>query len=212
LNLSLKIQAFISFLNMQIKIAEFITSAANLSQCPVSQYPEFAFFWRSNVGKSSLINGLTQRKNLAKASKIPWKTRLFNFFLINKTWQLVDLPWYGYAKVTDNEKTRWLDTTHEFLLSRKNLKQLFLLIDISVPPQKIDLQMAQTLLEENIPYTLVFTKIDKISQKELNKNLKEFQKIEKETKIPFSKAFFVSNTKGKGRKELLDFIDGFLCL
>lgn len=195
---------------MHISSAEFITSAAKLSQCPESLYPEFAFFWRSNVGKSSLINFLTQRKWLAKCSKIPWKTRLFNFFLINNTWQLVDLPGYGYAKATDTEKSNWIDLAQEFLLSRSRLQQLFLLIDLSIPPQNIDLEMGETLLEEHIPYSIVFTKIDKISQKEKSKNLKEFQKQEIDTWIPFSKAFFVSNTKWKWREQILDFIEQFL--
>ena len=195
---------------MHIKTADFVTSAAKLNQCPPSSYSEFAFFGRSNVGKSSLINFLTQRKNLAKSSKIPWKTKLFNFFLINQTRQLVDLPGYGYAKTTDSEKSLWLDMTHDFLVKRENLKQLFLLIDLSIPPQTIDLEITKTLLEEKIPFSIVFTKIDKVSQKEKAKNLKEFQKIEQERWIPFSKAFFVSNTKGKGREEILDFIESFL--
>ena len=195
---------------MHISSAEFITSAAKLSQCPTTNLPEFAFFWRSNVGKSSLINLLTQRGNLAKCSKIPWKTRLFNFFVINNTRQLVDLPGYGYAKATDTERTSWIDMTQEFLHSRENLKQLFLLIDLSIPPQKIDTEMATLLLEEQIPYSIVFTKIDKSSQKERAKNLKAFQEIEKTIGIPFSKAFFVSNMKGKGREEILTFIE-WLC-
>lgn len=192
---------------MNITSAEFITSAATFNQCPKTSYPEFAFFWRSNVGKSSLINFLTKRKNLAKSSKIPWKTKLINFFLINNNRQLVDLPWYGYAKANDQEKSKWIDTSHTFLTSRETLKHLFLLIDISIPPQEIDIKMGTTLIEEQIPFSIVFTKIDKINQKDLNKNLKVFKQKEEETWIPFSKALFVSNTKGKWREELLNFIE-----
>lgn len=101
--------------------------------------------------------------------------------MINNTWQLVDLPGYGYAKATDTEKSNWIDLAQEFLLSRSRLQQLFLLIDLSIPPQNIDLEMGETLLEEHIPYSIVFTKIDKISQKEKSKNLKEFQKQEIDT-------------------------------
>lgn len=146
---------------MHIISAEFITSAAKLSQCPEAQYSEFAFFGRSNVGKSSLINMLTQRKELAKFSNKPGKTRLFNFFLINNAWMLVDLPGYGYAKASDREKTQWLDLTQEFLMKRNALKKIFLLIDASIPPQKIDLAMIESFVEENIDFALVFTKNDK---------------------------------------------------
>lgn len=119
---------------MKITSAEFIKSVADIKQCPDLNLPEFAFFWRSNVWKSSLINMLTQRKDLAKCSKIPWKTRLFNFFVINKSRVIVDLPWYWYAKAWNQEKKQWLDLAQDFLSNRKSLKKTFLLIDGSIPP------------------------------------------------------------------------------
>ena len=192
---------------MPIKSAQFITSAAKLSQCPEEQYPEFAFFWRSNVGKSSLINMLTQRKELAKFSNKPGKTRLFNFFLINENWQLVDLPWYGYAKASVAEKTKWLDLTQEFLLKRTSLKKVFLLIDASIPPQKIDLEMIEAFNAENIDFAIVFTKIDKASQKERSKNLKLFKQALQKISVPTPLLFFVANITWKGRDELLSYIE-----
>jgi GTP-binding protein len=179
---------------MLITSATFITSASKLSQCPPPLYPEFAFFGRSNVGKSSLINMLTQRNTLAKCSITPGKTRLFNFFLINNQRQLVDLPGYGYAKASDKEKTSWLNTTQTFLTKRTSLKKLFLLIDASIPPQKIDKEMLQTLTDERIDFAIIFTKIDKASQKERAKNLKLFkQEMSKITSSP-PPLFFVDNT------------------
>lgn len=192
---------------MKISSAVFVTSAAKLSQCPPPSYPEFAFFGRSNVGKSSLINMLTQRKELAKYSNKPGKTRLFNFFLINDTWQLVDLPGYGYAKASDTEKTKWLDMTQDFLLKRESIKKVFLLIDASIPPQKIDIAMIESFLEENVNFSLVFTKTDKGSQKDRGKYLREFKQILQKLSITPPLLFFVSNTSGKGRDELLSYIE-----
>ena len=191
---------------MLIKSSQFITSAAKLDQCPPPSYPEFVFFGRSNVGKSSLINMLVQRKDLAKASNTPGKTRLFNFFLINEQRQIVDLPGYGYAKASDKEKIQWLNMTQEFMTSRTSLKHIFLLINGSIPPQKIDLEMVQSFIEEKLPFSLVFTKIDKVSQKEFSKNQKLFkQELQKITSTP-PLFFFVTNTTGKGRDKLLSFI------
>ncbi|MDR0607865.1 MAG: ribosome biogenesis GTP-binding protein YihA/YsxC [Candidatus Peribacteria bacterium] len=178
---------------MLITSAQFVTSAATLQQCPPSLFPEFAFFGRSNVGKSSLINMLTQRHNLAKASSSPGKTRLFNFFLINEARYLVDLPGYGYAKASDSEKTTWLDMTQEFLMKREALKKVFLLIDASIPPQRIDIEMIQSFVEEQIDFSIVFTKHDKGTQKDRSTYLKLFkQELQKLTSTP-PPLFFVSN-------------------
>jgi len=200
-----------------ITSAQFITSAAKIEQCPPPLHPEFAFFGRSNVGKSSLINTLTQRKSLAKASNTPWKTRLFNFFLINEQRQIVDLPGYGYAKTNDKEKKSWLDTIQKFLTTRKTLKKVFLLIDGSIPPQKIDLEMIKTLVAEQINFTIIFTKIDKVSQKEKAKNLKEFQnKFHNFSPLIGRNGeaeggmFQISNKTWKGRDELLNYIESLL--
>ena len=195
---------------MKITSAEFIKSVANFDQCPEMNLPEFAFFGRSNVGKSSLINMLTQRKNLAKCSKIPWKTRLFNFFNINNSRVIVDLPGYGYAKVWNQEKTKWLDLAQEFLGSRKTLKKTFLLIDGSIPPQKIDFEMMQCFLSENINFALIFTKLDKCNQKDRSKNQKLFNEKMKETWLNSVKSFYVDNIHWKWREKVLSFIETFI--
>lgn len=194
--------------------SSFITSAANIQQCPPPSLPEVAFFGRSNVGKSSLINTLAQRKSLAKASITPGKTRLINFFFISYhhndqeiQLQIVDLPWYGYAKAGEKEKKSWLDTTQTFLTQRQTLKRLFLLIDASIPPQKIDLEMIQTLAEAKIKFALIFTKIDKSSQKLRAKYQKEFrQQLQKILPTTPIDQFFISNATGKGRNEILEYI------
>ena len=195
---------------MKITSAEFIKSVADIKQCPDLNLPEFAFFWRSNVWKSSLINMLTQRKDLAKCSKIPWKTKLFNFFLINNSWVIVDLPWYGYAKSWEKERKSWLDFTQEFLNTRKTLKNTFLLIDGSIPPQKIDIEMIKCFMREWIGFSIVFTKLDKCNQKDRNKNQKLFDEEIKKIWLNSYKNFSVDNIHWKWREELLSFIENTL--
>ncbi len=195
---------------MKIKSAEFIKSVTDITQCPNLNLPEFAFFWRSNVWKSSLINMLTQRKNLAKCSKIPWKTKLFNFFIINNERIIVDLPWYWYAKSWEKERKNWLDFTQEFLSTRNTLKNTFLLIDANIPPQKIDIEMIKCFMEEWINFSIVFTKIDKCNQKERSKNQKLFDEKIKRIWLTNYKKFVVDNTRWKWRDELLSFIENSL--
>ena len=195
---------------MKITSAEFIKSVADIKQCPDLNLPEFAFFWRSNVWKSSLINMLTQRKDLAKCSKIPWKTKLFNFFLINNSWVIVDLPWYGYAKSWEKERKSWLDFTQKFLNTRKTLKNTFLLIDGSIPPQKIDIEMIKCFMGEWIGFSIVFTKLDKCNQKDRNKNQKLFDEEMKKIWLNSYKNFSVDNIHWKWREELLSFIENTL--
>lgn len=195
---------------MKIISAEFIKSVIDIKNCPNLNLPEFAFFWRSNVWKSSLINMLTQRKNLAKCSKIPWKTKLFNFFIINNARILVDLPWYWYAKSWKDEKKSWLDFTQNFLNSRKTLKHTFLLIDGSIPPQKIDIEMIKCFIEEWINFSIVFTKLDKCNQKNRNKNIKDFEEEMKKNWLNSYQKFFVDNVHWKWREELSSFIESFL--
>ena len=195
---------------MKITSAEFIKSVADIKQCPNLNLPEFAFFWRSNVWKSSLINMLTQRKELAKCSKIPWKTRLFNFFVINKSWVIVDLPWYWYAKAWNQEKKQWLDLAQEFLSNRKSLKKTFLLIDWSIPPQKIDFEMMQCFIDENIDFAIIFTKLDKCNQKDRSKNQKIFKEEMKKIWLDSIESFFVDNIHWKWRDELLSFIESII--
>ena len=195
---------------MKITSAEFIKSVADIKQCPNLNLPEFAFFWRSNVWKSSLINMLTWRKNLAKCSKIPWKTKLFNFFLINDSRVIVDLPGYGYAKSWEKERKSWLDFTQKFLNTRSTLKNTFLLIDGSIPPQKIDIEMIKCFMEEWIDFSIVFTKLDKCNQKDRSKNKKLFDEEMKKIWLKSYKIFFVDNVHWKWRDELLSFVESML--
>lgn len=192
---------------MKIKSAEFIKSVTDIKQCPDLNLPEFAFFWRSNVWKSSLINMLTQRKDLAKCSKIPWKTKLFNFFIINNERIIVDLPWYGYAKSWNKERKNWLDFTQEFLNTRSTLKNTFLLVDASIPPQKIDIEMIKCFMEDSINFSIVFTKSDKCNQKERNKNQKLFNEEMEKIWLKNYIKFVVDNIHWKWREELLSFIE-----
>ena len=196
--------------DMKISSAEFIKSVIDIKQCPNLDLPEFAFFWRSNVWKSSLINMLTQRKELAKCSKIPWKTKLFNFFVINNSRVIVDLPWYGYAKSWEKERKNWLDFTQEFLNTRNNLKMTFLLIDWSIPSQKIDVEMIKCFIEEWIEFSIVFTKLDKCNQKDRSKNQRLFDEEMKKIWLKLYKSFFVDNIRWKWRDELSSFIEAML--
>ena len=148
---------------MQIKSAEFITSAKSLADCPAWEYPEFAFIGRSNVGKSSLINLLANRHSLAKVSATPGKTRLLNFFLMNKTWSLVDLPGYGFAKAAKNDKFDFNERAGDYLEGRPNLRRVFTLIDSRHTPQRIDIDFLEWLGSTGTPFTLIFTKSDKQS-------------------------------------------------
>ena len=195
---------------MKITSAEFIKSVVDIKQCPNLNLPEFAFFWRSNVWKSSLINMLTQRKDLAKCSKIPWKTKLFNFFVVNNSRVIVDLPWYGYAKSWEKERKSWLDFTQEFLSTRNTLKNTFLLIDGSIPPQKIDIEMIKCFMEEWIDFSIVFTKLDKCNQKDRSKNQKLFNEEMKKIWLNSYQNFSVDNIHWKWRDELLSFIEWML--
>ncbi len=195
---------------MKITSAEFIKSSPDIKQCPNLNLPEFAFFWRSNVWKSSLINMLTQRKDLAKCSKIPWKTKLFNFFLINNSRVIVDLPGYGYAKSWEKERKNRLDFTQEFLSTRDTLKNTFLLIDSSISPQRIDIEMIKCFIEEWIKFSIVFTKSDKCNQKERSKNFKLFNEEMKKIWLTKYENFVVDNIHWKWRDELILSIENLL--
>jgi GTP-binding protein len=161
---------------MNIKSAVFEISAPNLEMCPAETLPEFAFIGRSNVGKSSLVNLLAGRKDLARVSKIPGFTKLINFFTINKAWRLVDLPGYGYAHVARENSARFNDAVANYLAKRKNLYCVFVLIDSRHEPQKIDLEFVQWLGGQSAPFALVFTKTDKLKPAQLQKNLELFRK------------------------------------
>jgi len=161
---------------MIIHKAEFITSSSNVVQCPKNKLPEFAFIGRSNVGKSSLINMLTGRKNLAKTSSTPGKTQLINHFLINNSWYLVDLPGYGYAKSSKNSRSKWFKMTEDYFLKREDLLSTFVLIDSRIPPQAIDLDFIEWMGINSLPFSIVFTKIDKAKNKDSEKNISNFKK------------------------------------
>ena len=197
---------YVKNVEMKITSARFVQSVTSIDQC-LTWFPIFAFFWRSNVGKSSLINMLTQRNDLAKYSKIPWKTKLFNFFMINESFVIVDLPWYWYAKSWRKERVDWLDFTQEFLTSWNDLVMTFLLVDSSIPPQRIDMDMISCFIEEWIRFSIIFTKIDKCNQKEFAKNQKLFKEEMKKIWFLDYKSFVVDNIHWKWRDELLKFME-----
>lgn len=188
---------------MQIKSAEFVISAAEVGESPEWSHPEVAFIGRSNVGKSSIINMLTGRKGLAKVSATPGKTRLLNYFLINQQWGLVDLPGYGFAKVSKADKHRFNELVGEYLSSRPQLRQLFVLIDSRHSPQKIDLEFLSRLSETEIPFALAFTKYDKLTPKKAEANAKAFLEAQFEITGVEPPAVMTSAKTRAGRSELL---------
>lgn len=188
----------------EIKEAVFSKSSANIDQCPQDDLPEIAFIGRSNVGKSSLINMLTGVKNLAKTSSTPGKTQLINHFLIDKSWYLVDLPGYGYAKVPLKEKAKWEKMTWDYILQRSNLLYMYVLIDIRVPPQKIDIEFIRKLGENNVPLKIVFTKEDKVKSMEAQKNINRFMGELANDWAILPEYYTTSSGKKTGRIELLN--------
>jgi GTP-binding protein len=195
---------------MKIKSAEFEISAPDLGSCPLWEEPEFAFIGRSNVGKSSLINLLTERRNLAMVSDLPGKTKLINFFLINQAWRLVDLPGYGYAKVRIQRRLEFNDAVANFLSGRRNLRTIFVLIDSRLPPQAIDLEFLRWLEGIKAPYALVFTKTDKQSLQQGRANIAVFLKAVAEWRAEAPYYLTSSSTTKAGRREILEFIQGVL--
>lgn len=191
---------------MKIKSAEFVISNSDVAKCPAGQLPEYAFIGRSNVGKSSLINMLMQRKSLAKTSGRPGKTQLINHFLINKNWHLVDLPGYGYARVSKKNKKTFQKFITEYFLKRKQLVLGFVLIDCRHEPQPIDLEFMKWLGEQQLPFALVFTKADKLKPEALKRNVEEYQKKMLEFWETMPPYFITSSSKGYGRDQLLDYI------
>jgi len=192
---------------MEVKTARFIISNTSLKKLPEANLPEYAFVGRSNVGKSSLINRICNRKNLAKTSSTPGKTRLINHFLINESWYLTDLPGYGYAKVSKRERATFLGMICDYVEQRTNLLNVFVLIDSRIKPQQIDLEFLEFLGIRRIPFTIVFTKIDKINQKERNKNFKMYKHILKQTWQTLPPIIYSSAVSGRGVKEILTFIE-----
>jgi GTP-binding protein len=191
---------------MLIKSAEFVISNTDPGLCPVSSKPEFAFIGRSNVGKSSLINMLMEKKDLAKTSSEPGKTRLINHFIVNDEWFLVDLPGYGYAKVLRSSREKWIKFIRRYMLERENLFCVMVLLDIRVDPQQNDLDFMNWLGENEIPFVMVFTKTDKIGKQAIEKNLEVYREEMLKSWEELPQIFVTSAEKGTGRLELLDFI------
>lgn len=191
---------------MKISSATFLTSAPDLEGCPESPLPEFAFIGRSNVGKSSLLNMLTAKKGLAKVSGSPGHTRLINFFTINGRWTLVDLPGYGYAKISKQDRERFQEMIADFMLHRPNLSCVFALIDSRLSPQQIDLEFVRWLMEAGVPFVLVFTKSDKLKASRVTKNIAAFTDAMSEWCDGLPRVLTCSAKTGSGRKDLLDFI------
>lgn len=192
---------------MIIRDARFLTSNTRVDQCPAPTLPEYAFIGRSNVGKSSLINMLTGRTGLAKTSSLPGKTQLINHFLINEQWYLVDLPGYGYARVSKESRAQWSKMIRAYLEKRENLSCLFVLIDSRLPPQAVDLEFITMVGQMGVPFVLVFTKSDKQSDSKTDQNVRGFLDKMSETWEELPQWFVSSATARRGRDELLAFID-----
>ena len=191
---------------MTIQHASYVTSNTDYRQCPAPTLPEYAFIGRSNVGKSSLINMLTRRKGLAKTSQTPGKTQLINHFLVDDAWYLVDLPGYGYAKISKTERVKWEHMIYEYLRYRQNLICTFVLIDSRHPPQRVDMEFIEQLGEEGIPFHLVFTKADKVKKHELPEKIASYQEKLLETWEELPLSFVTSADNGEGRDPLLETI------
>ncbi|MCK5136269.1 MAG: YihA family ribosome biogenesis GTP-binding protein [Bacteroidales bacterium] len=192
---------------MNITSAEFISSSPNVTLCPKDLIPEYAFIGRSNVGKSSLINMLTERKKLAKTSTTPGKTRLINHFRINDEWYLADLPGYGYAKVSKKDRESFARMIRQYATQRQNLVSFFVLVDARHPPQQLDLDFIEWLGDSNLPFVIVYTKVDKVTQREKSKNLSLLKDKLSESWEELPLIFESSAIKGTGRDEIMGFIN-----
>ena len=195
---------------MKIKSVSFVVSNTDHKKCPEDGLPEFAFIGRSNVGKSSLINLLTGNKKLAKTSSTPGKTQLINHFVINDQWYLVDLPGYGYAKVSKSARSNWEKFIADYLTNRKSLMNIFILLDSRLDPQKIDLEFINWCGEKQLPFVLVFTKIDKLSSSALQRNTSKFKKEMLKTWEEMPPVFTTSSISGFGNEPILNYIDQIL--
>jgi len=192
---------------MLVKSASFVISNTEVSKCPQSRLPEYAFIGRSNVGKSSLINALCNKKSLAKTSSRPGKTQLINHFLINENWHLVDLPGFGYARVSKTQKNVFQKFVTNYFKERTQLISAFLLIDIRHEPQPIDLRFMEWLGENQIPFSIVFTKADKLKPKALERQVNEYSEKLLESWEALPPLFVTSSTNRSGVEELLVYID-----
>jgi len=192
---------------MKINLASFVVSNTNVNNCPSENLPEYAFIGRSNVGKSSLINMLTNYKKLAKTSNKPGKTQLINHFIINKSWFLVDLPGYGYAKVSKKTKKEFQGLIYDYFNKRLQLACTFVLIDSRHDAQNIDLEFMQYLGENQIPFCIIFTKIDKLPKNQIDKNIQRYKNSMMKYWDIMPTYFISSSVNKTGKEEILQFID-----
>lgn len=192
---------------MQIKTASFVVSNSDYRKCPDTGLPEYAFIGRSNVGKSSLINMLTNNKGLAKTSVRPGKTQLINHFLINNAWYIVDLPGYGYARTSKTERARWQKMINDYLLQRETLVNTFVLVDSRIPPMPIDLDFISFLGQNEVPLSVIFTKVDKQRQRDVARNVNSFKAELSKVWDELPYMLLTSSVTGYGRDKLLDYID-----
>jgi GTP-binding protein len=187
--------------------AKFVTSNTDFKNCPPARYPEFAFIGRSNVGKSSLINSLTFHKGLAKTSQTPGKTQLINHFIIDEKWFLVDLPGYGFAKVSKEKRKEFEKMIFDYLIHRENLTCLFVLLDIRLKPQAVDIEFMNRMVEDEIPFYIVFTKSDKLSQKQVNESVEVYKNFLLDMWDELPPLFITSAEKHVGREDILKSIN-----
>lgn len=192
---------------MQIKTAEYLMSNEDYRKCPQNQILEFAFIGRSNVGKSSLINMLTSNSKLAKTSSSPGKTQKINHFIINNSWYLVDLPGYGYAKVSKVQRVAFKNMIEGYILNRQNLVNLFVLIDSRLEPQKIDVEFINWLGLSGVPFSIIFTKLDKVKPQEFKKVADAYNVTLSETWETLPNMFLSSSETQLGKEDILDYID-----
>lgn len=188
---------------MQIKSANFIKSSSRWQDCPEPNIPEYAFIGRSNVGKSSLINAMMGHKYLAKTSQTPGKTQLINHFLINESWYLTDLPGYGYAKVSKSLRKDFQKIITNYILNRQNLVNLFVLVDVRHAPQRIDLEFMQWCGESGIPFSIIFTKADKLKEATVQKNIAEYESVLLNSWEELPSSYITSAEKKTGTEEVL---------
>lgn len=192
---------------MVIKTADFVKSSGKWQECPEPKIPEYAFIGRSNVGKSSLINAMMNKKDLAKTSQTPGKTQLINHFLVNENWYLTDLPGYGYAKVSKVQRKDFEKLITNYILNRRNLVNLFVLVDVRHNPQKIDLEFIQWCGESGVPFSIVFTKADKLKPNAVVKNVEDYKAELHKTWEDLPELYITSAEKKEGCDEILNFIE-----
>ena len=192
---------------MEIHHSAYIGSFPSEAKAPRDGLPEYAFIGRSNVGKSSLINMLCDRKEMAHVSKKPGKTQMLNYYLIDKNWYIVDLPGYGYAKISKKKRQEWKRMIDNFLIKRETLQCAFVLIDSNIPPQRIDVEFINWLGEHRVPFVLVYTKTDRLKPEELEVNLEKIREELKKYWNELPQQFITSSLDRGGRQEILDFIE-----